>query len=195
MLAEYKNNNGSKIIEIKENGIYNKIEYKVSGDMYLNDGPITVKSYDENKHLISDKILNIYDESLELRAQRTWKWEKLPSGITDNDLPTHLGMTTKVVTFTNATWAGITTGVIVAILTSPFPGLWNAVAGIIASSLVNSAQRLNPSSSYLSMEKYERKGMYVGGYNMIIKTYMKYFATQNFTAFIGDSTHYTAYDG
>lgn len=192
VITEYTNEFGEKVLESKDHGIYSRLIYKDNGDMYLNDKPIEVQTYDENNKLIDERILNIND--IELRTKRTYKFENLPNGLNDNDLPEYLGEIRKVVSLGDVIWKSVAIGIIIAILTAPFIGLWGVLAGVVASTITNVAQYETPYSNSLSMIKHERKGMYVGGYLMILKTYMEYYGNKNFTGYLGNSTHYTAFD-
>ena len=105
------------------------------------------------------------------------------------------GSTSHVVTLGQKVWKDVGVAVIVTILTAPAIGLWGLLASGVAQALVSTAQYLTPYSNYLSYEKSERKGMYVGGYTMIVKTYCKYYGNNNFTGSLGSSTYYTGYSG
>ncbi len=45
IFTEYKNDIGDTVFEFQEEGLYNKVEYKVSGDVYLNGEPVTIAPY------------------------------------------------------------------------------------------------------------------------------------------------------
>ena len=192
VVTEYNDAFGNKILEFNEKGLYNKLEYKHNGDVYLNGDAVRVETYDENQVLLEDKILNV-NEGL-LRAKRTVKMEQLPIGLTDADLPEHLGMTSNVVSIGRTYWNDVGVAVIVGILTIPFYGLWGVLASATAAALVRAAKNATPYSNSLSTKRYERKGMYVGGYIMIVKSYFDYFGNRDFTGYLGNSTHYTGYD-
>lgn len=191
IFTEHKSSNGSRVFEFYEDNNYNVVEYKISGDVYLNNSPITVTTLDDQGNVIDIRILNIYDT--EPMAQRTRKFETLPSGLTDADLPTHLGTENKVVSLGNTFWKEIGIGTVTAILLNPFVGLWGVVAGVVAGGLISVAKQLTPYSNHLSFKRSQRRGLHVGGYLMIVKTYVSYYGNPNFTARLGSSTHYTGY--
>lgn len=191
IFTEYKDTNGSSFFEFYENDTYNIVEYKVSGDIYLNDSPVTVTTLDDEGNVIDERILNIYDT--EPMAQRTTKFKTLPAGVKDSDISTNLGTTSKVVTLGSTLWKSVGTGVIVAILLNPFVGLWSAYAGVVAGAIIDVAKYLTPYSNYLSLRKTESRGMYLGGYLMIVKTYVSYYGNSDFTGYLGYSKHYTGY--
>lgn len=193
IFTSYKEEQGSTIYKFHENGLTNLLEIKLSGDLYLDGEPIILESYDENKKLISKNILSIYEATP--YAQQSIKFEKLPSGVTDVNLPTQMGTTSHVVTLGQRVWQDVGTAVVITILTAPAIGLWGLLASGVAQALVSTAQYLTPYSNHLSYEKSERKGMYVGGYTMVIKTYCKYYGNSNFTGSLGSSTYYTGYSG
>ncbi len=193
VFTSYATNQGSTMYKFYDDGITNLMEITANGDVYLDGSPVMIESYDENKTLISSKIANVYE--IAPRAHQVKKMQNLPSGVSDSDLKEDRGTTTHVVSIGERVWKDVSVAVIIAILTLPVIGLWSVLAAGVGQAIVSAAKASTPYSNHLSFKKHERMGRFLGGYTLIVRTYIQYYGNDNFTGYLGSSTYYTGYKG